>query len=77
MHKHCLPYERALPVPPDLVDVAQIMAMTGLSRSDVYRRVQHGDFGPVWRLGQYKGVRVSAGSVEAWLEGRVRVMGHD
>ena len=56
----------------------QVMARTGLSRSEIYRRVQWGDFPPPVKLGERASAWLSS-EVDQWIiarvaerEGRVR-----
>ena len=50
----------------ELVRIPEIGAMTGLSRSMVYRLVQDGEIGPVIKIGRASRVRVS--DVRDWIE---------
>lgn len=48
----------------DMLKPAEVVLLTGLSRSAVYKKIAKGEFDPVWTRGR---VRVPRESVEAYL----------
>ena len=61
-----------LSVPGDLIleRLPQVKARTGLSRSEIYRRIAMGDFPAPVKLGQ-RASAWSTAEIDAWIAGRI------
>ena len=53
----------------DMLKPAEVMTLTGLSRSAVYKKIAKGDFDAVWTRGR---VRVSRKAVEIYVAEKVK-----
>ncbi len=57
-----------------LLRLSEVVALTGLSRTTIYRKMREGSFPEPFKMGA-RAVRWRESEIRAWMEGRPRATG--